>query len=104
MLRSKVRSFIRHVRNTEGRPFRSLFITHVRNTEVGPEVGPFLSILLDMLKLQKWARFEVRPVIRHVRNTEGGPFPMLRLDVRPVIRHVSNTEGGPFLSLFSRHV
>ena len=44
-------------------------------------------------------RFEVRPSIRHVRNTEVGPFLMLRFEVRPVIRHVRNTEGGPFLML-----
>ena len=30
-------------------------------------------------------RFEVRPVIRYVRNTEGGPFLILRFEVRPVI-------------------
>ena len=85
----KVRSFIRHVRNTEGRPFLSLFIRHVRNTEG----GPFLSLF-----------------IRHVRNTEGGPFLMLSFEVRPVIRHYRNTEGRPFLMLrfevrgFIRHV
>ena len=29
-------------------------------------------------------RFWVRPFIRHVRNTEGGPILMLRFEVRPV--------------------
>ena len=45
-------------------------------------------------------RFKVGLLIRHVRNTEGGPFLMLRIEVRPFIRHVRNTEGRPFLTLF----
>ena len=32
--------------------------------------------------------FKVRPVIRGVRNTEGGPFLMLRFQVCPFIRYV----------------
>ena len=44
-------------------------------------------------------RFEVRPVIRHARNTEGGPFLILRFEVRPVIRYGRKTEGGPFFML-----
>ena len=43
--------------------------------------------------------FEVRLVIRHVRNTVGGPFLMLRFWVLPFIRHVRITVGGPFLML-----
>ena len=41
-------------------------------------------------------RFEVRPVIRHVRNTECGPFLMLRFKVCPEIVF-RTTDGGPFL-------
>ena len=43
-------------------------------------------------------RFEVSPVIRHVRNTEGGPFLMLRFKVRPEIIF-RTMDGGPFLIL-----
>ena len=44
-------------------------------------------------------RFEVRPLIRHVRNTEGGPFLMLPFKVCPLIRYDRNTctEGVHFL-------
>ena len=44
-------------------------------------------------------RFEVRPFIRYIRNTEGGPFLMLRFEVRPFIRYIRNTEVGPILML-----
>ena len=40
-------------------------------------------------------RFGVRPFIRHVRNTEVGPFLMLRFEVRPVIIIFRTTDGGP---------
>ena len=43
-------------------------------------------------------RFKVCPVIRHVRNTEGGLFLMLRLEVCPEIIF-RTTDGGPFLML-----
>ena len=66
MLSFRIRPVIKHVRNTEGRPFLSFFIRHVRNTDV----GPFLML-----------RFGVLPFIRHVRNTEGGTFLSFSLDM-----------------------
>ena len=43
-------------------------------------------------------------IIINVRNTEGGPFLMLRFEVRPFIKHVSNTEGSHFLCYVSSSV
>ena len=69
------------------------------------------ALSLDRLEIQRadhlfmlWV--DVHPVLRHVRNTEGGPFLMLhvRFDVRPVIRHATNLEGVLFLCYVSRSV
>ena len=43
--------------------------------------------------------FKVRSFIRYVRNTEGGPFLMLRFEVRSVISYVRYTKMGPFFML-----
>ena len=49
-------------------------------------------------------RFEVRPFLRHIRNTEDGPFLMPRFKVRQEIIF-RTTDGGPFLILrFKIHV
>ena len=61
----------------------------------------FLAFSLDMLEIQRadhFLRFEVRPVIRHATNTEGGTFLMLRFKVRQEIIF-RTTDGGPFLHL-----
>ena len=74
MLRLKVRSFIRYVKNKEGGPFLIL------RFKVRPEI-----IFRITYRTIPYATFRGPPFIRYIRNTEGGPFLMLRFEVRPDI-------------------
>ena len=46
--------------------------------------------------------FKVRPVIRDVRNTEVGPFLMLRFEVRPLLDILEIQRADHFLCYVSR--